>query len=100
MVDAIERAVVIPAPQVVVHRAARRQVLRQGSPLTAGAEDVHHPIDHRTHIDRPLVATLLRRRDQRVDERPFLVGQVTRVAQTTTIIPGSIILRPHAAMLP
>src|SRR4051812_27926609 len=33
VVNAIERAVLVPTPQVVVHRASRRQVLRQRRPL-------------------------------------------------------------------
>src|SRR5262249_41580909 len=64
-------------------------------PLTAGAQDVHHPIDHRPHIHRSLVTTLLRRRDQRADQRPLLVAPVARVAQLAPVIPRPVLQRPH-----
>src|SRR3984885_10916576 len=41
MVDAPQRAIPLPAVEVVVHRAARRQVLRDCAPLAAGAQEVH-----------------------------------------------------------
>src|SRR3954468_6576727 len=40
VMDAIQRAVVGPAAEVVVHRAAGRQVLRQRCPLATGAQDI------------------------------------------------------------
>ena len=84
--DAIQRLVVIPAAEIVIDRAARRKVFRQGCPLTARAQDVHHSVDHRSNIYRSLVATLLGRRDQRSDQRPLLVGQIARVAQLASVI--------------
>src|SRR5580658_7033689 len=38
VVDALQRPVPAPAVEVVMHCAARRQVLRDCTPLTAGAE--------------------------------------------------------------
>ena len=38
MVQPVERAVVLPAAEVVVHRAARRQVFGDRTPLTTGAQ--------------------------------------------------------------
>src|SRR3954464_2829681 len=46
VMDAIQRAVGVPAAEVVVHRAAGRQVLRQRCPLAAGAQDIHKPVDN------------------------------------------------------
>ena len=65
--DAIERPVIIPAAEVIVHRAARRQVLGQRSPLTTRAQDIHQPVDYLSLIDGPLVTTSLGGRDQRPD---------------------------------
>lgn len=96
MVNAIERPVLVPAPQVVVHRAPRRQVLWQRRPLAAGAQDVHHTIEHRAHVDRPLVAAALRIQDQRADDRPLFVGQITRVAQLAAVVFRPVLGRPHA----
>src|SRR6476620_8121885 len=56
VVDAIERAVPGPKLEVAVHRRARSQILRKGSPLAAGAEDVHQAVDHLAHVHRTLVA--------------------------------------------
>src|SRR3954452_11931038 len=46
MVESVERAVVLPAAEVVVHRAARGQVLRDRAPLAAGAQHIHQPVHH------------------------------------------------------
>jgi hypothetical protein len=42
-----------------MHRAARRQVFGQIAPLAAGAQDVHHPVDHLAQVDPPLAAARL-----------------------------------------
>src|ERR1700712_2796167 len=39
VMDPIERAVIVPAAEIVIHRAARRQILRQGGPLAPCRED-------------------------------------------------------------
>ena len=93
--DAIERPVLVPAPQVVVHRAAWGQVLWQRGPLAAGAQDVHHPVQHRSYVHRPFVAAALRQWDQRADDRPFLVGQIARVAQLAAVVSWPVLGRPH-----
>src|SRR3984893_19506798 len=93
--DAVQRAVLVPSAEIVVHRAARRQVLRQGRPLAAGADNIHAPIDHIPLVDRPFVAARLRSRDQWLNERPLLVRQVTRVAQLAPVILTAVLLRPH-----
>ena len=78
--DAIQRPVIGPATKVVIHGAFRWQVLGQSGPLASGAEDVHHTVDNLPDIHGPLVPTLLRRRDQRGDDGPFLIRQVAGVA--------------------
>src|SRR5271165_1071223 len=55
-VDALERAVPTPKVEVIVKRRARRQVLRDGAPLAAGAEDVHQAVDDLAHVDMTSVA--------------------------------------------
>src|SRR6476646_9495766 len=44
VMDAIERAVPSPQVKIVVHRAARRQVLRDRSPLATGAQHIHQAL--------------------------------------------------------
>lgn len=43
-----------------------------------------------------LLALALGARDQRLGQRPFVVGQVARVAQLAAIITGAVSGRPHA----
>src|SRR6266404_4363125 len=59
VMDAIERAVPSPQVKITVHRAARRQILRDRSPLATAAQHIHQTIDHLTHIHRALVAASL-----------------------------------------
>jgi len=65
MMDAIERAIMVPAAEIAVYRAARRQVLWQRRPLATCAENIHQPVDNLAHHDRPLVAASLGGWDQR-----------------------------------
>src|ERR1700732_1045361 len=80
VMDAIERAVPSPQVKIVVHRAARWQVLRDRSPLATGAQHIHQAIDHLAYIDGALVAASLGWRNQRLHQRPFLIGQIARIA--------------------
>ena len=98
VVDADERAVALPAPKVVVHRAARRQVFRQRRPLAARAQYVHDPVDDLAHVRRSLVAAPLGREDQRRHQLPFGIGKVTRIARRATVVPSAILVRPHRSL--
>ena len=95
--DAIECPVIIPAAEVIVHGAARRQVLGQRSPLATRAQDIHQPVDYLSLVDGPLVTTSLGGRDQRPDQPPLLISHVTRVAQFAAVIPTTVFIRPHQA---
>jgi len=97
MMDPVERAVPVPQAQVVMHGAARRQVFGQIAPLATGAQDVHHPVDHLAQVDPPLAATRLAGRKERLDQRPFLVGQIARIAQPVAVVAGAVLGRPHGA---
>jgi hypothetical protein len=100
MVNAPERAVVVPSVEVVVQGAARRQVLGDRGPLAARAQDVHEAVGHLAQVDRPLVAAALGGRDQWGDQRPFRVGQVTWVAQLATVVATTVLTRPHQRLPP
>ena len=95
----VQRAVVCPAPEVAVDRAARRQVLRQRSPLAARPETVHDPVDDRADVDRALVAAAFGRWNERLDQRPRLVRQIARVALLATVISTAVLCRPHPGPL-
>jgi hypothetical protein len=80
VVQLIERAVILPAAKIVVQRAAWRQVFWDGAPLAASAQHIHEPIHHCALIHTAFVAASLGARDLRPDRRPFIVGQVARIA--------------------
>src|SRR3982751_4212256 len=100
VVNAAERAVVVPSVEVVVQGAARRQVLGDRGPLAARAQDIHETVGHLAQVDRPLVPAALGGRDQRGDQRPFRVGQVTWVAQLATVVATTVLIRPHQRLPP
>ena len=47
--DLLNRAVVIPAREVVVYRASWRQVLGDVTPLASCAQNIHHTVHHFPH---------------------------------------------------
>ena len=53
MMDAIQRAVPVPQAEVIMHGASGRQILGQRAPLAAGAQNVHHAVDHLADSDAP-----------------------------------------------
>ena len=95
VVDAIERAIPTPAIEVVVKRRTRRQVLRDGAPLAAGAQHVHQAVDDPALLDMTSVAAALGWRNERLDMRPFRVGQIARIAQPTAVVASAILVAPH-----
>jgi hypothetical protein len=97
MMDAIERAVPGPQAEVIMHGASGGQVFGKTAPLAASAENVHHAVDHLAQINAALAAATLARRNQRLDMRPFLIGQVARIAQRVTVVAGAVFGGPHRA---
>src|SRR4029077_357939 len=95
VVDAIQRAVVAPQVEIIKKRAARWQGLRDCTPLASRAQDIHDPVYHFAHVDEAVDAAALAWRDQQLDKRPFIVGQITRISQFAAIVPRAILRRPH-----
>src|SRR5271165_7046244 len=95
LVDALERAVPTPKVEVIVEGRARRQILRDGAPLAAGAENVHEAVDNLAYVDVALVAAAFSRRNQRFDMPPLGVGQIARIAQPAAVIASAVFLGPH-----
>src|SRR5271169_2559280 len=95
MMDAIQRAVAIPPGKIVMQRAARRKVLWDIAPLAAGAQDVHDAVHDRAHVRSPLAAAALGGRNQRLDIRPFVIGQVARISQMIAVVLRSVLVRPQ-----
>src|SRR3954451_3367519 len=88
-----------PAPlaEIAVHRATRGQVLRDVAPLAAGAQHIHYPVDHLTHVGGALATAALSRRDQRLDMRPLRIGEVAWITQLVAVVAVAVLGRPHRA---
>ena len=100
VVQAVERAVVLPPAEATVDGAARRQVLGHRPPLAARAQHIHPAMHHLAHVNRSLVAAPLGAGDPRLDQRPFLVGQVRRAAQLAPVAAGAVLNSPRHAAFP
>jgi hypothetical protein len=77
--DPPPRSVVLPALEIPVQRASRRQILGDAAPLTTSTEHVHDAVEDLPRIDLATPAATLGRWDHALDERPLLVGRVTGV---------------------
>ena len=93
--DEIERTIPTPQVEIIVQGRARRQVFRDGPPLTSGGENIHEAVHNLAHDYCAFVATALAWRDQWFDQFPFVVGEVAGIAQMAAVIPGAIFIRPH-----
>jgi hypothetical protein len=70
-----------PAPlmEIIADRPFRGEVVRQGGPGTAGAQEVEDSIEDLTEVGRPRRTDRERRRQQRCDEGPLSVVEVAGV---------------------
>ena len=97
--DAIERVVPAPEVEIIIHGALGRKVFGKRGPLATGAQNIHQPVDDLAHDDSSLAAAALARRDQRLDELPFLVSQITGITQLAPVVTTAIFHRPHQRSL-
>src|SRR4051812_47004470 len=79
-----------------MHGAAGGQVLGQGPPLTARAQDVEHCVEHLAHINpalppRPAVRDVY----EGAGQVPFGVGHVTRITQALAVVGTASLGLPH-----
>jgi len=93
----LQGSVVIPAHQIIMDRAAGRQILGDIAPLASRAKDVHQAVHYLSDVDSPLVAARFGGRDQRFYLRPFFVRQVMGVTQPTAFMAATGLNGPHAA---
>lgn len=97
--NAIQRPVVVPAAEVGIDCATRRQILTRGRPLATRVKNIHRAIDQLALINGPLVAAALGRRDQRIDNCPFLVRQVAGISKLASVVTAAVLGRPHQRLL-
>lgn len=74
--DALPGAVVVERTKVVVDARPQPEVAGQHPPSVAGAVDVKDGVNDPTHVGAAGPAAGQRLRDQRLYERPLLIGQV------------------------
>jgi hypothetical protein len=72
-----------------------RDAERDRAPLAASREHIHKAVHYLAHVNSALPAAAPSRRDQRFDERPFRIREVTGIAQLATIITRTIFVRPR-----
>ena len=97
MVDALQRAIPIPQIEIVVGRAFRDKVLGQRVPLAAGREHVKDRVQHFAHINAALAAAALGRRNERLNQRPLRIRQITRITQAAPVCRTAMFGLPHRA---
>ena len=88
-----------PQREVVMRRALRRQVLRQGLPLAASREHVENRVQDLADVDIAPPAAALGRRDHRLHQRPLCVAQIAGITQATAIRRATVFRLPHWAPL-
>src|SRR5947209_1300827 len=73
---------VAPRAKVAPHCGPGWKLMRQGSPLAACTIQVQNGIDHFSDISCSWVSTWLGGWDERFEDGPFLLGQITGVAES------------------
>jgi hypothetical protein len=95
--DQLQRPIVVPSVQVVMHCALRREVFREVTPLAARSEKIHNAVQDFADVDRALVTTRFGGWDQSLNLGPFLIHQVMSVAETATVMSKAGFVGPHKA---
>src|ERR1700688_2681379 len=93
--DAVDDALVFPQIEVVENRGLGRQILGNIAPLAPRAQEIHDPVGDLAQIDRTLAPAAFGRRDQRRDQRPFLMRHLARITETSTVVTRTISRGPH-----
>jgi hypothetical protein len=75
-----KQAVVAPVIEIALCRGERRKLLRQHSPLTAGARDIQDRIEYAAQLGRARPAQTLGCRHVRLNQCPFRIRQIACVA--------------------
>ena len=93
----IQRAIPVPQAEVNIYGASGGQVFGNITRLAAGVQGVHHGADHLLQIDAPFAGAPPNRRDKVLDMRPFLIGQVAKIAPLVAVVAGAVFSSLHGA---
>ena len=89
--DAVDDALIFPQIEVVENRGLGRQILGNIAPLAPCAQDIHDPVGDLAQIDRTLAPAAFSRRNQRRDQRPFLIRHICLITTTISIAHTDIV---------
>src|SRR5439155_11528134 len=95
LMDPFQRTIPIPQHQVPMRGALGRKVLRQSLPLATRPQHVEYRVEDFSDVHRALATATLGRRNQRRNQRPFLVRQIAVVAQSDPACSQSMLRFPH-----
>ena len=99
--DAVERAVPAPQIEIIVQGRAWRQVFRDRGAYGQPVLRMYiRPLAISRRFTVRLFTARLGRLDMQLDQCPFRIGQVARVAQPATVIAGPAFDRLHRRQLP
>jgi hypothetical protein len=68
-------------------------------PLASRTQNIHDPVHHFGHVDVAPVAAPLGGRNQLLDMRPFIVGQITGVSQFAVVVASAVLRRSTSVIL-
>jgi hypothetical protein len=86
LVNTAQRAIPIPQLKIEMRRAFRRQIFRQSLPLAAGREHIEDSVEVFALVDRPPPSAAPGRRNERSDQHPLGVAQVTRITKVAAAL--------------
>src|SRR6516164_670335 len=88
VIDRLPQPAITPSIEITLNRAVRRKLLRQHAPLATRLGDIEDAVDHLPQQSLARSSARCGSWHMRLDDRPFLVAQVTCIAQ-----PGALIFR-------
>jgi hypothetical protein len=100
VMDARQRSVAVPFDEIVVDRALGGKVLGQLPPLAARRQHVEDAVKDLAAVGCREAPPDPRRRQVRLDQRPFFVRQITRIPRRAPLIARPVLGRPHASPRP
>src|ERR1051326_221368 len=71
----------------------------QSLPLAAGRQHVEDGVQHLANVHLAPASATLGRRNHRLDQRPFGLAQITRIARSATLGSAAVFRLPHRAPL-
>jgi len=88
LVDGPKHQTARQAAKPPIHHLPEREMDRRHSPFATGADEIADRVQYFPQVRPPRAAGRTRLRQERLDRRPFLIGQVARIALRLLLYPG------------